>query len=211
MSTSAGAIDRILAAAPTPDVRLAWFGALLTKESGTKIVIVGGSAIEIHLSARAYVSEDVDIVGSRSAIRSTLRRWGFREVAGRSQRLYWVKPRLALIDLVGPRERSGLPPVRVETPHGPVLVSAVEPLILRRLSRANREGVKGFRSQAEQLARGRDLDWEYLEAVARFEGLSEELQRLRKAILKDRSPPRRAGEARSPVRSRARPRSHQGP
>ena len=175
-----------MASAPTPDVRLAWFGALLGRETGLDIEIVGGSAIELYLTSRAYISEDVDLVGSREPIARVLHRWGFQEVEGRSARTYWKKEGVGLVDLVGPTDRSGLPPIRRETPHGPVWVSPVEPLILRRLLRAAREGSEDLFAQAVALARGRDVDWDYLESMSEYEGVTQELERLRAVLRRER-------------------------
>ena len=205
MSIDVRTLDELLASAPTPEDRLSWFGALLTKESGTRIILVGGSAIEIYLTARAYVSEDIDVVGARPSVAQVLLRWGFREARGRASRTYWVKEGIGMIDLVGPRERSGLPPVRRDTPHGPVWISAVEPLILRRLWRASREGSERLFSQAIALARGRDLDWDYLETMARYEGVGDGLAKLRAELREGRSEPK-ADATRRPIRTR-RPRS----
>jgi len=45
-----------------------------------------------------------------------------------------------LVDLVSSTARSGLRPRRIDAPVGPVLLSAVDPLIIRRLMRSSREG-----------------------------------------------------------------------
>jgi hypothetical protein len=178
----AAEFDRVIASAPTPEDRIAWFGALLTKESKFDVEIVGGSAIEIYLSSATYVSQDIDLIGRVDRVRPVLRRWGFRQVEGRSHRVYWFKPVLGLVDVVGAGDRSGLPPRRVETPHGTVLVSAVEPLIIRRLMRAHRGESGALYAQAVDLARLGSLDWEYLETMARFEGIATLLAKLRKAV-----------------------------
>jgi hypothetical protein len=175
-------LDRVLKSAPTLEQRIAWFGALLARESRTDIEIVGGSAIEIYLSSANYVSQDIDLVGRKDLIGPVLGRWGFRQVEGRSHRAYWFKSLVGLVDVVGAGDRSGLRPRRMETPHGPVLVSAVEPLIIRRLMRAHREESNALYQQAIKLARHRDLDWEYLETMAEFEGVSALLTKLRKAL-----------------------------
>jgi hypothetical protein len=168
--------------APTPEDRLAWFGALLASEAGTRVELVGGSAIEIYLTSGVYVSQDVDIVGNRLALAAVLRRWGFREIDGRSHRTYWFKEGVGLVDLVGAVARSGLSPRRIETPVGPVRLSALEPLILRRLVRSKRESAPALFRQAVRLSRVAPLDWEYLEAVARFEQILPELARLKRTI-----------------------------
>ncbi len=174
--------DRVVASASTPEERIAWFGALLARESKTDIEIVGGSAIEIYLSSANYVSQDIDLVGRGDRIKPVLQKWGFERVEGRSHRVYWFRSVVGLVDVVGAGDRSGLQPRRVETPHGPVLVSAIEPLIIRRLTRAHREESKELYVQAVELARRGNLDWEYLETMARFEGVATLLTKLRKAV-----------------------------
>lgn len=178
----ASAFDRILASAPKPEDRIAWFGALLAKESRTSVEIVGGSAIEIYLTSADYVSQDIDLVGREDRVAPVLRRWKFQRIEGRSRRVYWVKKTLGLVDIVGTGDRSGLRPRRVETPYGPVLVSAVEPLIVRRLARASRENSDELYHQAVKLARQGPLDWEYLETMSRYEGAAPLLRSLRKRI-----------------------------
>ncbi len=174
--------DGIVASAPKPDDRIAWFGALLAREARTRVEIVGGSAIEIYLTSAEYVSEDIDLVGRTDRLIPVLRRWKFHRVEGRSHRAYWVKKPIGLVDLVGPGDRSGLRPRRVETPFGPVLVSAVEPLILRRLTRASREHSDELYGQAVRLARHGKLDWEYLATMAKYEGVAAPLKGLKKTL-----------------------------
>jgi len=175
-------LERVLAKAPTAESRIAWFGALLGKETGSAVEIVGGSAIQIYLSSDIYVSQDVDIVGRRDRIPRVLLRWGFEQVEGRSRRVYWHKSSIGLIDIVGPGDRSGLRPRELETPYGRVLVSAVEPLITRRLVRAQREHSAELFAQAIRLAKIGPVDWTYIEAVAKFERVTPILKRLRKAL-----------------------------
>ena len=174
--------DRVVKAASTLEERIAWFGALLARECKADIEIVGGSAIEIYLSSAAYVSQDIDLVGPKDLIRPVLRNWGFRQVEGRSHRVYWFKPLIGLVDVVGAGDRSGVKPQRMETPHGPVLISAVEPLIIRRLMRAHREESNALYLQAVALARRGGLDWQYLETMAKFESVAPLLEKLRKGV-----------------------------
>lgn len=174
--------DDVISAARTREDQIAWFGALLSKECRSEVEIVGGSAIEIYLSSAEYVSEDVDLVGRRDRIGPVLRRWGFRQIEGRSRRVYWLKKGIGLVDVVGPGDRSGLRPRRMKTPYGPVLVSAVEPLIVRRLLRAHREKSRKLYGQAVKLAMLGDLDWEYLESMSSYEGAAELFRRLRRSV-----------------------------
>jgi len=162
--------------------RIAWLGALLARETRKAVEVVGGSAIMVYLSSALYVSQDVDLVGDRTAIETVLRRWGFREVEGRSRRRYWMDESVGLVDLVGSADRSGLPPRKLATPYGPVTVGPPEPLIIRRLMRAEREDSASLFDQAVALARMGGLDWEYLESEARYEKVEPLLKRLRRSL-----------------------------
>jgi hypothetical protein len=192
--------DRAIRRAPTPEDRIAWFAALLASEARTRVELVGGSAIEIYLSSEVYISQDVDVVGNRSSLAEVLRQWGFRAIEGRSKRVYWFRKTVGLVDLVGPVDRSGLPPRRMETPVGPVFLSAVEPLIVRRLVRSKREGSEALYRQAASLARVGRLDWEYLEAEAKFEQIVPLLGRLKRET---------KGRARPKVHRRKSSKSHE--
>jgi hypothetical protein len=167
--------DRIIGRARTEDKKVAWFGALLTRETGLvgRLIIVGGSAIEVYLTSSQYVSQDIDVVGSRSAILPVLRRWGFRQKTGRSARTYWIKEGLGQVDLVGAKDRSGLPPRSERTPYGPVLLGPVEYLIVRRLMRAGRERSTELFRQAEVLAARYEngLDWDYIRIESAYENV----------------------------------------
>jgi hypothetical protein len=173
---------REIGKARSAEERIAWFGALLRRESGKNVEVVGGSAIEVYLTSSAYISQDIDLVGERAAIERILRDWGFHRVEGRSHRVYWTEGSLGLVDIVAQADRSGLPPREVSTPYGPVLLSAPEPLIIRRLQRSARESSEALYRQAVALARLGNLDWQYLESEARFEKVESQLKRLRSAI-----------------------------
>lgn len=178
----AGEFARAIRKTPTAEDRVAWFAALLQREAGRPVEVVGGSAIEIYLSSESYVSQDIDVLGDRSAIEGVLQRWRFTRIEGRSHRLYWVHKTIGLVDIVGPADRSGLPPRRKSTPFGDVLLSAVEPLIIRRLYRAAREDSEELFGQAVKLARLGTIDWAYLENEARYEKVEPLLRRLRRAL-----------------------------
>ena len=175
--------DSLLRKAKTPDRRVAWFGALLAKESEVPVVIVGGSAIQVY-TERAYVSHDIDIVGDRSKLAAVLRRWGFHREKGRSSRIYWVKEPLGLVDLVGVRMKSGLSPQTVQTPYGSVNLGPPEDLITRRLMRAGAEQSTDLFQEAVLIAhRYRDvLDWGYIRADAQYERVLPLYEQLRKLV-----------------------------
>ncbi len=184
--------ERTLAAARTEDERLAWFGALLTRESKLdgQLIIVGGSALEIYLTSSEYVSMDIDIVGEKAAISPVLRRWGFQAEKGRDQRVYWVKTGLGNVDLVGPRDRSGLPPRALPTPFGAVLLGPIEYLIVRRLMMAGQKRSTEMFRQAVVLAARykRGIDWDYIRAQAAYERVLPLFQELEEQVVPRRSP-----------------------
>ena len=167
------AFDASIAAAASEEDRLAFFGALLARETrlGSRLIPVGGSALEIYLTSEVYSSQGIDVVGTKSVIASVLLKWGLTPEGGRSRRVYWVKDGLGAVDLVGARDRAGLPPRRWRTPHGEVMLGAVEYLIVRRLMRATSDRDPYLFRQAEALARRypQRLDWEYMRVLAKAE------------------------------------------
>jgi hypothetical protein len=178
--------ERILSSAPSESERIAWFGALLTREAGLqgKLIIVGGSAIEVYLTSNKYVSQDIDVVGAKGPITQVLRRWRFHREEGRSGREYWTKDGLGQVDLVGPKDRSGLPPRVEHTPYGDLLLAPVEYLIVRRLMRAGREHSTELFRQAEVLAvqYGGELDWDYIRGDASRENVLPLYEQLRRQV-----------------------------
>jgi hypothetical protein len=131
------------------------------------------------------------LVGDVAHIERALEKSGFRQVQGRSHRKYWTDNLVGLVDVVGSADRSSLPPRNVTTPYGPVFLSAPEPLIIRRLSRSEREKSRELFRQAVSFARPGNLDWEYLESEARYEKVEEQLHEVRK--LSDSRRPKIAG------------------
>jgi hypothetical protein len=178
--------EAAIRSAPTEHDRIAWFGALLAADSKlrSRLIIVGGSAIEVYLSSERYVTNDIDVVGRKAAIVPVLKRWGFTQKSGRDQRVYWAKPGLGLVDLVGPTSRAGLPARRQPTPYGDAFLGPVEALVIRRLIRASREKSQTLFRQAEALATeySRKLDWDYLRAEAKYEQIGPMLEELRKRV-----------------------------
>lgn len=167
--------EAAVAEAPSEEERLAYFGALLARETGlgSRLVIVGGSAIEIYLTAEVYTSQDIDVVGAKSVIAPVLSMWGFSEESGRSRRAYWVKDGLGAVDLVGARDRSGLPPRHWPTPYGDVMLGPIEFLIVRRLMRTVTDRDPDLFRQAEALALRypKGLDWEYIRVLGKAENV----------------------------------------
>jgi hypothetical protein len=167
-------IEAALARARSPGERVAFLGALLASESklGDRLHVVGGSAISVYTEG-AYVSKDIDVVGPVRRISPVLRRWGFRQV-DRKDRRYWARDDLGiLIDIIDRADYVGLAEgTRLEqTAYGPVRISAVEDLIVRRLVFAKRGRNRELLDQATLLwvRFGKELDQEYLDYHVRFE------------------------------------------
>jgi hypothetical protein len=180
------AFERTISRARSEDERLAWFGALLTRESKQegRLIIVGGSAVEVYLTSSKYISMDIDVVGDKRAIAGVLRRWGFRRELGRDRRVYWVKEGLGSVDLVGSSDRSGLPPRVFRTPQGELLLGPIEYLVVRRLMRAGRERSTELFRQAEVLAAQyrKTLDWDYIRAQSAYEKVLPLFDQLKKQV-----------------------------
>jgi hypothetical protein len=191
--------ESALASASSEDDRLACFGALLALESGVgdRLVIVGGSAVEIYLTPALYTSQDIDVVGDRAALEPVLARWGFSRAVGRDRRVYWIKKGFGQVDLVGTQDRSGLPPRPWPTPFGRVMVGSIEYLIVGRLMRSTREERPELFHQAELLAKRyrKRLDWSYIRVLSKRERVLPLYEQLRKNTLV-RKPRRRAPSAR---------------
>ncbi|NNN16877.1 MAG: hypothetical protein HKL79_00710 [Thermoplasmata archaeon] len=154
--------------------RVAFLGALLAHETGLRdrLVIVGGSAISVYTKG-TYVSEDVDIVGGKAAIGAVLERWGFRREAP-----YWRRDDLGLLVQPGRDRYFGNSDrlTTIETPYGPVMLAAVEDLVIRRLVYAKSQRDPRFMDEAALLLRdnGTDLDQAYLVHEVRYEGVERE-------------------------------------
>jgi hypothetical protein len=102
---------------------------------------------------------DIEVVGDRKAIAEVPQGWGFRPEEGRDHRLHRVRKDLGNVDLVGPNDRSGLPPRSHTTPYGEVLHAPIEYLIVRRLVRLGREHSTALFRQAEVLAASTRTAW----------------------------------------------------
>jgi hypothetical protein len=177
-------VGRILGAEPRGPARTLAFAGLVADESGLgdRLVVVGGSAIEI-LTAGAYVSDDIDIVDEgreRQRIVAILRRWGFRRSGHGWSHKGWV----IYVDLP-PGPYNGFIDLTtvVQTPFGPVRVAAAEDLLVRRLAMAKywHEEV-AIREAALLIAPFNDsLNWPYVEEKAGHENVAELLPVARRA------------------------------
>ena len=162
--------------------RLLILGALLSKESGLGtegMTVVGGSALEIYTQGD-YVSGDADIVAeSEKMLTDALQSWGFHR-----EGMYWVHPefRDLFVQFVG-RYYSGSENLTriVDTLYGSVRLGAIEDLVVKRLVGARHWDRPEMFAEAELAVRrfGREMDWKYVEAQAKKEGVVDLVERVR--------------------------------
>lgn len=173
-------VGAILRKATTRSERILWLGALLSRESGHQIVIIGGAAVEVYSSGR-FISEDVDLVGDRPSIVNLLESWGFK----REGRL-WTKAVINFwIDPVGkPYKGNARLLTDVATPYGHVQVASVEDLIAKRLIEVKGwpTGSREMFNQALALATEHSdrIEWDYIQAVAERNGAQDLVEELRR-------------------------------
>lgn len=179
--TEADEVNKILATTSRKHDRILYFAAMLSKESGSEVVIVGGSAIEIYTRG-GYVSGDIDLRVHRDRVSRVLAKWGFKD-RGR----LWTQDDWGLaIDIVGD-QYSGDPyrATTVSTPYGPVQIAVVEDLFIKRLAAAKHWQVPEALEEAWLLWKGyRDeMDTTYLNRKAKeyhVEDLLSEIRRKRR-------------------------------
>ncbi len=178
--TTADQVGRILASTPERHNRILYFAALLTRESESDVVVVGGSAIEIYTRG-GYVSGDIDVRADRSAVHRVLARWGFEDHG----RLWIRKDWEIAIDVVGDRY-SGDPyrATTVSTPYGPVRIAVVEDLFVKRLASAKHWRVRSALNEADLLWRDyrNEMDVAYLDRQARAYDVVDLLAEFRKRV-----------------------------
>jgi hypothetical protein len=171
-------VGEILAATARSYDRILAFGALLTRESGTDVVIVGGSAIEVYTRG-GYVSGDIDLRADRASVERVLAQWGF-EHKGR----LWIRPGWGIAVDVVADVYSGDPyrATTISTPHGSVRIAVVEDLFVKRLAAAKHWQVEAALEEAYLLWRDyRDrMDVAYLDKQARTYKVVDLLTEVRK-------------------------------
>lgn len=186
--TTVADVARVLESTPEKYNRTLYFAALLARASGSEVVVVGGSAIEIYTRG-GYVSGDIDIRADRGAIHRTLRRWGFEDHG----RLWIRKDWQIAIDVVGDQYSGDTyRATSVLTPHGPVRLAVVEDLFVKRLASAKHWRVRVALDEADLLWRDyrRDMDEAYLDRQARAYDVTDLLAEFRRQSLSGRSGPR---------------------
>lgn len=162
--TSKTEAERILAGQSSSDERIITFGALLSRETGADVIVVGGSAIEVYTRG-GYASADIDLVGDRRAIIKAVESWDFRPVGH-----MWVNRNWGIAaDPRGEDYTGDLGRTReVVTPFGRVRLAAVEDLIVKRLASVKHWNQRGAIKEAGLLlaSRADEIDWAYLEGQA---------------------------------------------
>jgi len=175
-----------MASVAGPTDKIESFGALLSRDVGARarVVIAGGSAATVYTGG-GYISGDIDVVGPRPLIEAVLKRWGFVPEADTDGRVYWSRDDLGLfVDILhrtGGPGRGGRPLV-LRTRYGPVRISAVEDVIVRRLVFWSRDGHPELLVQAVDLYKSRRdrLDLEYLLAEVRYERVEQAFDEMRR-------------------------------
>src|SRR5271155_698059 len=163
--TTAAAAGPIPSATPPRHDQILYFAALLARESGSDVVIVGGSAIEVYTRG-GYVSGDIDIRADRTRVHRVLAKWNFAD-EGR----LWIRSDWKVaVDVVGD-EYSGDPyrATTISTPHGPVRLAVVEDVFVKRLASAKHWQTRAALDEADLLWRDYrgTMDVAYLDRQAR--------------------------------------------
>jgi hypothetical protein len=176
--TAPDEVQSILAGAKSDDQKVLYFVALLRREANLgpdDVIVVGGSAVEIYTEG-AYVSGDIDVCAPRQMVSAVLNRWGFTQPGREWARLDWK----VVLDVVGPQVSGSMRLTRVvETPYGPVRVSSIEDLIIRRLALGKFWNEPKEYRNALLLAVLPGINWPYLEDCASRENLVAEVAQLR--------------------------------
>lgn len=176
--TTAEEMGRILSETPEKHNRILVFAALLQAESGSDVIVVGGSAIEIYTRG-GYVSGDIDVRAERAKVHRVLGQWGFKDHGK-----LWIRQDWQIaIDVVGDRYTGD--PYRattISTPYGPVRIAAVEDVFVKRLASAKHWGVREALDEADLLWKdyADKMDVVYLERQARFYNVEDLLADIRK-------------------------------
>lgn len=165
-----------------PDRRLRIFSALLTSETGLgvdRLMIVGGSAIEIYTGGE-YVSGDVDYVtDSRAEVARVLLAWRFKDEGKWFSKKEWS----LFLDVMETRGTGSRRLSRVIlTKVGPFRIAAIEDLLIKRVREAvNWQDREEAFDQAVLLARHADrVDWDYVEYYAKDERWVAQLEELKR-------------------------------
>ena len=180
-------VKRVVLATEDPTERKIRFMALLTSSLPKGLrrpVLVGGSAIEVYLDGTLRTG-DMDVVYSVKALKEVLTAWHFELGSGFRA---WANDELGLaVDMVGEDYSGSYEKVTtITTDYGPVIVTGIEDLIVKRLSSAKFWNVPADVDQAYLLARAHNdrIDWPYVEEEARKAGISDFLSTLRNMLTK---------------------------
>ncbi|MCI4325871.1 MAG: hypothetical protein L3K00_08365 [Thermoplasmata archaeon] len=145
--TATDEVGRILRATPKSYERILTFAALLAAESGSDVVVVGGSAIEVYTKG-GYVSGDIDNRADRELVRRALTAWKFTDEGRLWTRADWA----IAVDVVGHRYTGdAYRATTVATPYGPVHIAVVEDLFVKRLAAATHWKVRAALDEASLL------------------------------------------------------------
>lgn len=128
--TDRAEVQRAVESARSKPERIRFIGALIARETGNEVIIVGGSAVEVYTSGRTS-SLDIDVVTRIRDAARALESWGFARRSGRlwTREVWGIDIDLLGVGFTGSRRLLR----RFETPYGPVLLAGVEDLVAKRL------------------------------------------------------------------------------
>ena len=170
-----------------PFERRLYFAAILAKYAAARdgqFVIVGGHAVEFYTDG-GYATQDADLLTpDKLPLAQLLIEWGFK-LEGR---VYWHPGLRLVVDLIDDRP-SGDPERAVELAVRDltVRIAPVEEVIIDRLNAGvhwrSEEDLRWAR--AVLLANAADVDWEYLQARAAEDQVTEALVGIRQEVTGD--------------------------
>jgi hypothetical protein len=178
-------VKRVVLGTEDPTERKIRLMALLTSslpKNRRPPVLVGGSAIEVYLDGTLRTG-DMDVVYDVKALEKVLRSWHF--VLGGGLRA-WANEELGLaVDMVGDDYAGSIEKVTtITTDYGPAVITAIEDLVVKRLTSAKFWRARTDVEQAYLLARAHydRIDWQYVEDEARKADVGDYLATLRRML-----------------------------
>jgi hypothetical protein len=185
MKVSRVEVEAAINNAPTKASRIEILGALLSRATNQQVIIVGGSAVEVHTSGQTS-SADIDIVTPIQSAAKVIESWGFLRSKGK----VWRRGDWNIdIDLLGDNlTGSRLKLHRRVTPYGTVYLLGVEDLLVKRLAELKHwpETDSKWRHDLQRQVRvllsdfGDRLDEPYLAFIARRDDVTDILGDFRK-------------------------------
>jgi hypothetical protein len=178
-------VRRVVLGTEDPTERKIRFMALLTSslpKNRRPPILVGGSAIEVYLDGTLRTG-GIDVVYDSNSLERALRSWRFSLGGGLRA---WANDELGLaVDMVGDEYSGSMERVTtITTEFGPVVVTSIEDLILKRLASAKFWHIPTDVEQAFLLAKAQQdrIDWGYVESEAKRSDVIDFLDKLKQML-----------------------------